>query len=48
VKDWAAVRIVGPGAPCGLKGTMYEVREGDIVEYELRGGEERKQLLVRV
>jgi hypothetical protein len=32
LKDWAVVKMVRPGAPCGLKGTMYEERMGDIVE----------------
>jgi hypothetical protein len=43
LKDWAAVKMVGPGAPCGSKGTMYEERMGDIVgkdEYVRRGREE--------
>jgi hypothetical protein len=40
LKDWAAVRMVGPGAPCGSKGMMYEVREGAIVEYRREGREE--------
>jgi hypothetical protein len=32
--------MVGPGAPCGLKGTMYEEQEEGIIEYRKRGREE--------
>jgi hypothetical protein len=36
LKDWAAVRMVGPGALCGSKGMMYEEQEEGIVECRCR------------
>jgi hypothetical protein len=46
LKDWEAVRMVGPGAPVGSKGTMYEERVEGITGV-LVEGKRGKQLLVR-